>query len=423
MQNKIITTKEERQIKCGQSYLKVFSTYGLRVSLSMLLLLGGSAYQKNQPIRALANEKGGIDNVEFPMGPTISFPDKESIYIWWYNNQTTALNEVYYGTTADNLDNCVSQQNSQAPFIKLTGLTPGVEYFYQVKAGKETSKVYKFKLPDPNQDFKIGIWGDNQNGKDLFKNKTVPALQAENADYYIALGDMSRTYSKNEERWQSQLYGPARELLNNKPLLYVRGNHDVEKQLPAHQPAEIMLPYPDKQPWSVRTLGPIRMIMLDTNVNFKPGSAQYKWLRKELQSKEWSNATFKIVVFHHIPETSIWYKNTNFYKNPICKDGRDFLIPLLEKAKTDVVLAGHVHGFEHQISKNKEYKTHYITSGGGGGELDTLKIKHKNSLKPLISSSKHNIVTIAVSKKEIKLTAYDIEKNEILDQFKIEKGK
>ena len=94
-----------------------------------------------------------------------------------------------------------------------------------------------------------------------------------------------------------------------------------------------------------------------------PGSPQYQWLERELQSKDYQQAKYKIVMFHHPPHTlggNIVPPYTNpqpkeyysedgelisrYYDYPIEADYiiRD-LIPLLEEAGVQLVYYGHSH--------------------------------------------------------------------------------
>lgn len=93
------------------------------------------------------------------------------------------------------------------------------------------------------------------------------------------------------------------------------------------------------------------------------GSPQYQWLEKEVQSEEFQNAKYKVVMFHHPPHTlggNIVPPYTNpqqivkrdsknniesiTYEYPLENDYiiRD-LIPLLEKAGVQFVYYGHSH--------------------------------------------------------------------------------
>jgi len=94
-----------------------------------------------------------------------------------------------------------------------------------------------------------------------------------------------------------------------------------------------------------------------------PGSPQYEWLKAELNSPEFQQAKYKIVMFHHPPH-SLGENIVPAYTDPVQIVDRDSagnplviryeypkeqdhiirdVIPLLEEAKVDLVLYGHSH--------------------------------------------------------------------------------
>jgi hypothetical protein len=102
------------------------------------------------------------------------------------------------------------------------------------------------------------------------------------------------------------------------------------------------------------------------------GSSQYRWLEKELNSQEFKEAKYKIVMFHHPPHTlggnivppytdpvaNIKYDNNGKvisvrYDYP---PENDYiirgLIPLLESAKVNLVFYGHSHLWNRFLSPN-----------------------------------------------------------------------
>ncbi|MBV6626423.1 MAG: metallophosphoesterase family protein [Rivularia sp. (in: Bacteria)] len=113
------------------------------------------------------------------------------------------------------------------------------------------------------------------------------------------------------------------------------------------------------------------------------GSTQYNWLVKELNSVEYQQAKYKVVMFHHPPHTlgdnivpaytdpvQIIEKDDNGnvtsvrYEYPKDKDyiNRD-LIPLLEEAKVQLVFYGHSHLWNRFVSSNG---MHFLESSNVG---------------------------------------------------------
>jgi 3',5'-cyclic AMP phosphodiesterase CpdA len=102
----------------------------------------------------------------------------------------------------------------------------------------------------------------------------------------------------------------------------------------------------------------------------KEGSAQYKWLKNELNSQEFKQAKHKIVMFHHPPH-SLGDNIVPAYTDPVQlierdEEGRitavryeypkaaDYIIrdvvPLLESAGVQLVLYGHSHLWNRFVS-------------------------------------------------------------------------
>ncbi|MEB3211082.1 MAG: metallophosphoesterase [Leptolyngbyaceae bacterium] len=114
-----------------------------------------------------------------------------------------------------------------------------------------------------------------------------------------------------------------------------------------------------------------------------PGSPQYEWLKAELSSPEFTQAPYKIVMFHHPPH-SLGDNIVPAYTDPIqfidtFPDGTikavryeypksaDYLIrdvmPLVEQAGTNLVLYGHSHLWNRFTS---ESGTHYLETSNVG---------------------------------------------------------
>jgi len=106
--------------------------------------------------------------------------------------------------------------------------------------------------------------------------------------------------------------------------------------------------------------------------SIQPESPQYQWLVQELNSQQWQQAKYKVVMFHHPPHslggnivppytdpvqvidrndlgeiTTVRY-NYPQNKDYIIKD----LLPLLEKAGGQLVLYGHTHIWNRFVSKS-----------------------------------------------------------------------
>lgn len=87
---------------------------------------------------------------------------------------------------------------------------------------------------------------------------------------------------------------------------------------------------------------------------------QAEWLRRVLDSKEYKDAPFKIIVAH-IPPIGGWHGNLEVEQK---------FMPLLRDAKPDVMLCGHLHRFIHQdatgsytVPDYRQFQYGYFESG------------------------------------------------------------
>lgn len=112
---------------------------------------------------------------------------------------------------------------------------------------------------------------------------------------------------------------------------------------------------------------------------------QAEWLRRVLDSKEYKDAPFKIIVAH-IPPIGGWHGNLEVEQK---------FMPLLRDAKPDVMLCGHLHRFIHQDATDR-------------------------TPFPIIVNSNTAILKAAADPKELKIQVVDVD-GKVVDQFSIKK--
>lgn len=104
-----------------------------------------------------------------------------------------------------------------------------------------------------------------------------------------------------------------------------------------------------------------------------------------LDSKEYKDAPFKIIVAH-IPPIGGWHGNLEVEQK---------FMPLLRDAKPDVMLCGHLHRFIHQDATDR-------------------------TPFPIIVNSNTAILKAAADPKELKIQVVDVD-GKVVDQFSIKK--
>ncbi|MEA5509963.1 metallophosphoesterase [Crocosphaera sp. UHCC 0190] len=138
----------------------------------------------------------------------------------------------------------------------------------------------------------------------------------------------------------------------------------------------------------------------------KKGSSQYQWLEKELNSQEFKQAKYKIVMFHHPvhtlggnivppytdPMPNINYNNngsieTVRYKYPQENDYiiRD-LMPLLETAKVNLVFFGHSHLWNRFLSPSG---INFLESSNVGNSYGAHLGENKRPIPPDYSNNNY----------------------------------
>jgi hypothetical protein len=356
---------------------------------------------------------GFLGGPRIVLGPSLHAPSSDAVNVWWHPSFESDVHRVEYGTSPDALGESVTlRRRTRYPVVELTGLVPGRTYHYRVVSGAGdravASEVRSFALPPRGATLTLAMWADNQHGADIFGRRTVPLLARLRPHVLLAAGDLVDDGSDPDD-WRDHLYRPARELLATVPWFPVRGNHDGESEA-----ARDHCPLPETDRWYARTVGPLRIVVLDTNVPHDPASEQHAWLRREVGSEAWRDATFRLVSFHHPPFTSLWDR-TGY-------DGewgvREHLVPILEAAGADLVVCGHAHAYERGARPRPDGgSTHYLVIGGGGGTLDTVGVHPWPHIE--VAHARHHVVVAEVSAAGMRVRALDSLTEEVLDAFTI----
>jgi hypothetical protein len=129
------------------------------------------------------------------------------------------------------------------------------------------------------------------------------------------------------------------------------------------------------------------------------GSVQYNWLEKELNSPEFQKAKYKVVMFHHPPH-SLGDNIVPAYTDPVQivdrnKQGnikmvryeypkkQDYIIrdviPLLEKAKVQLVLYGHSHLWNRFVGSSG---IHFLETSNVGNTYGAFSGKKRRFVPP-----------------------------------------
>jgi len=213
-------------------------------------------------------------------------------------------------------------------------------------------------------------------GQTGWTESTLKHIAGADYDMLLLPGDLSYA-DFIQSRWDS--YGRLVEpLASARPWMVTEGNHEIEK-LPLVEPkpfkaynARWRMPYDagaspsgDNLYYSLDVAGgAVHVLMLGSYTDNDAGSAQHRWLRRDLAAVDRRRTAF-VVALVHAP----WYNSNRAHQG----EGdamRDAMEALLYGARVDAVFAGHVHAYERfarvYAGKEDPCAPVYVTVGDGG---------------------------------------------------------
>jgi hypothetical protein len=250
--------------------------------------------------------------------------------------------------------------------VPLAGLTPGAHYAYGPLAGGAPLRAESvFQADDPTLPYAFIVFGDSGGGGPR-QYALRDAMAATRADMMVHVGDM--VYERGAAAdFDPKLFTPYADFMRRMMLWPCLGNHDFATgsgqpwrdafYTPANNPAR-------NENYYSFDFGNAHFVVLNTDGNTSPGSAQYTFLDQDLAA---STATWKFVVFHYPPYSS-GTPGTNVAV-------QTNLVPLLDRHAVDIVFAGHDHDYERTLPLRGGVVTApgagtiYVVTGGGGESI------------------------------------------------------
>lgn len=195
------------------------------------------------------------------------------------------------------------------------------------------------------QGIQIGAVGDISCGSD--GRNTIDNIDSHNPQLVLFLGDLS--YEDNQDCF----FNYTEDLEKNSKVVVAIGNHDLKSfdELSKHYgiPAKGYYTFEFKGNDDVPGL----ILVMNSERNFKMGSAQYEFIKNELENS--SNYGYKIVISHK-----------NFISCD-CDHEPDINFktyhPIFKKYGVDLVLSGHNHNYQRFEPIDN---VTYIVNGLGG---------------------------------------------------------
>eukprot|EP00980_Cylindrotheca_fusiformis_P011420 scaffold2644_cov129-Cylindrotheca_fusiformis.AAC.10 len=222
-----------------------------------------------------------------------------------------------------------------------------------------------------------------------------------NIDAVLLVGDISYANGKHGH-WDTFFdFLDDYSIFDEVPLLVATGNHDIEKQehggeifqayearfrMPQVRPAEFGIynhtgkldmeapPYPLPYDWGNAfysfSYGPAKHIVVSAYSSMDPDSAQYTWLKTELESIDRSVTPWVLISLH----TPLYNSYAVHMHDPQIIAAREHFEPLFVKHHVNVVFTGHIHAYQRtkNVAMGKPHRRGplHVTVGAGGRQCD-----------------------------------------------------
>ncbi len=290
--------------------------------------------------------------------------------------------------------------------LTVSGLKPGTRYRYCAAApgGAERGRGSFKTAPGPAGNmFRFVVWGDSQASPEVFSG-VASAMLAWAPDFAVGVGD----YTDNgcePERYATELFSPAAKFLASVPAFLAPGNHEYGYthkgfwNYSASSPGARGFRERFRNPSGNGTYfsfdyGNSHFVVLDPNEGARhdtfdvpPGSPQYDWFAKDLDSAAARTAGQLFVFFHEPPFTTTWDEKKKY-------DGevtlRRHIVPLLESRHATAVFSGHAHVYE----RGELNGVAYVVTGGGGGALDRVQYRKWEHVRVVLHE--HHFMRVTV---------------------------
>lgn len=304
------------------------------------------------------------------------------------------------------------RQTSYLHAVRLTGLSAGTTYRYRVM-GLEVKKheaywalfggyahnkpPYAFTTLDSKKKNTSFIVLNDIHEDTMMMEKLVRKVDYNNRDMVIFNGDMMNYFQHDSTFFHGFMDEAVKLFASNKPLYYVRGNHETRGIMSAHFQDYICPRQPNL--YFAWQQGPIFFIALDTGEDKPDDNEEYegftdydayrteqaKWLEKVVKSEAFKNAKWRIVIGHIPPamDKSAWHGDSDIRKK---------FVPILNNAGINLMICGHFHKFSYHPN------------------VDGINF-------PVLVNSNNSIVDAQTSNGQLHLKILDIDGKEIFNHI------
>jgi len=225
---------------------------------------------------------------------------------------------------------------------------------YNIQQGEPiVSETFRFRTLNPAaHETRFVVWNDTHENLDTIRK--LQKLSTEfSPDFMLWNGDQTNNVHEPSAMREQYLSPGQLPISSNWPMAYARGNHDLRG--PAAREVARFTGTPGDQFYYAFRSGPLAALVMDTGedkpderdvfaglAGFDPfRERQRLWLQGVIEQDWFRSAPYR-VLFCHIP---LWWKEETAKRDFwMCAERcREDWLPLLVKAKVQLIVSGHVH--------------------------------------------------------------------------------
>lgn len=198
--------------------------------------------------------------------------------------------------------------------------------------------------------FRFAAIGDTRTGHQVHR-VLIEQLAREDVDFYINSGDLVE-FGGQLDLW-IRFFNIEAPLIAKRPMFASVGNHDNSQRLNFRR-LFLTRDYAEGHRYYAQDWGDVRVVALDSEIEIRPGSAQYAFADRTLE--DGASRDMLLVLSLHYPP----YSSGEHGSNP---EVRAALAPLVREHGVELVLAGHDHDYER--TQPIEGCTYVVAASGG----------------------------------------------------------
>jgi len=288
------------------------------------------------------------------------------------------------GTSPDNLAATVPVLRVER--LRMTGLKPGTQYFYQSFPGEAGKGSFK-TAPSDAVPFQFVVYGDTRTRHNVHRAVIAAVLKYADPDFVMQTGDLMDNADSNA-LWPI-FFDVERDLLRKTAYFPALGNHEHN--------SKNYFEFMDAKPYYSFNWGNAHLAVINSDIGNVSASAaerdaywqqQTRWLEADLRDAQ--KARFRFVFAHHPPMTAVSRRQGD---NP----HMTALEPMLEKYAVSAGFFGHDHNYQHY----RKNGVHYVITGGGGAPLYDVNTPPRDITVKVASTENFVVVNIDGQKARI----------------------